>query len=124
MIPVAIPSSLAVSFRMTFAAATPSPVLGDSLSSATLSCSDSKSRQKSNLLIFITPTIVQDDDYQPTKSDFLKTPSRIPSNPTGLPGIPASLSIGASPCMIKIILGAIVTDEIIFDTTDLFNVDL
>jgi type II secretory pathway component GspD/PulD (secretin) len=36
--------------------------------------SGTKSRQKSNLLIFITPTIVTDDDYQPTKSDFLKTP--------------------------------------------------
>ena len=34
---------------------------------------DSKSRQKNNLLIFITPTIVQDEDYQPTKTDFLKT---------------------------------------------------
>jgi len=36
--------------------------------------SDSKSRQKSNLLIFITPTIVGEEDFQPTKSDFLKTP--------------------------------------------------
>ena len=36
--------------------------------------SDSKSRQKSNLMIFITPTIIQDSDYQPTKSDYLKTP--------------------------------------------------
>ncbi len=35
--------------------------------------SDSKQRQKNNLLIFITPTIVQDEDYQPTKTDFLKT---------------------------------------------------
>lgn len=36
--------------------------------------SDTKSRQKDNLLVFITPTIVGDNDYQVTKSDFLKTP--------------------------------------------------
>jgi type II secretory pathway component GspD/PulD (secretin) len=36
--------------------------------------SGSKSRQQSNLLIFITPTIVTDEDYQPTKTDYLKTP--------------------------------------------------
>lgn len=36
--------------------------------------SDTKSRQKDNLLVFITPTIVNDDDYQVSKSDFLKTP--------------------------------------------------
>lgn len=36
--------------------------------------SDSKERQQNNLLIFITPTIVQNEDYQPTKTTFLKTP--------------------------------------------------
>jgi general secretion pathway protein D len=36
--------------------------------------SDSKSRQKANLLIFITPTIVEDTDFQVTKSTFLKNP--------------------------------------------------
>jgi type II secretory pathway component GspD/PulD (secretin) len=35
---------------------------------------DSKERQKQNLLIFITPTIVGDGDYQPTTTEFLKTP--------------------------------------------------
>jgi len=35
---------------------------------------ETKNRQKQNLTIFITPTIVQDEDYQPTSSDFLKTP--------------------------------------------------
>ena len=35
--------------------------------------SEAKQRQKGNLLIFITPTIVQDDDFMPTKTDFLKT---------------------------------------------------
>lgn len=36
--------------------------------------SNSKQRQKNNLLVFITPTIVQDSDYQPTTTDFLKSP--------------------------------------------------
>src|SRR5882724_4210185 len=35
--------------------------------------SEAKQRQKGNLLIFITPTIVQDEDFVPTKTDFLKT---------------------------------------------------
>jgi type II secretory pathway component GspD/PulD (secretin) len=50
------------------------PVLGDAPLLGWLFRSDSKSRTKSNLLIFITPTIVQDEDYQITPSDFLKTP--------------------------------------------------
>jgi hypothetical protein len=29
---------------------------------------------KDNLIVFVTPTIVQDEDFQPTKTDFLKTP--------------------------------------------------
>ncbi len=51
------------------------PVLGDIPGLGYLFRSDTKSRQKSNLLVFLTPTIVQDDDYQPTKSDYLKTPA-------------------------------------------------
>src|SRR5205814_1277544 len=50
------------------------PLLGDVPGLGYLFRSDAKQRQKSNLIIFITPTIVQDEDYQPTKSDFLKTP--------------------------------------------------
>src|SRR5439155_21901884 len=49
------------------------PVLGDLPLFGRAFRSDTKSRQKSNLLIFITPTIVQEDDFQPTKSEFLKT---------------------------------------------------
>lgn len=45
------------------------PVLGHAFRS------DSKSRQKANLIIFITPTIVEDTDFQVTKSNFLKTPA-------------------------------------------------
>ena len=50
------------------------PFLGDIPGLGRAFRSDSKSRQKNNLLVFITPTIVQDEDFQPTKSTFLKTP--------------------------------------------------
>jgi type II secretory pathway component GspD/PulD (secretin) len=50
------------------------PLLGDLPLVGNVFRSDSKQRQKQNLLIFITPTIVTDEDYQPTKTDFLKTP--------------------------------------------------
>ncbi len=56
------------------------PILGDIPVLGYLFRSDSKARQKSNLLVFLTPTIVQDEDYQPTRSDFLKTP--VPSRDT------------------------------------------
>src|ERR1041385_1998507 len=54
---------------------TKAPVLGDLPLMGGLFRSDTKSRQKSNLIIFITPTIVEDADFQPTKSDFLKIPA-------------------------------------------------
>ncbi len=50
------------------------PGLGDVPFLGRLFRRDSKSRQKSNLLIFVTPTIVQDSDYQASQTDFLKTP--------------------------------------------------
>lgn len=34
---------------------------------------ESKAREKANLMIFLTPTIVQDADFQPHQTDFLKT---------------------------------------------------
>ncbi|TAK94664.1 MAG: hypothetical protein EPO07_16380 [Verrucomicrobia bacterium] len=57
------------------------PVFGDIPVLGSAFRSSGKSRQKSNLLVFITPTIVQDDDYRPATSDFLKTPM-----PEGLEG--------------------------------------
>jgi len=48
------------------------PILGDIPILGQAFRSDSKSRQQSNLLIFITPTIVTDGDFQPTHTDFLK----------------------------------------------------
>ena len=50
------------------------PILGDIPLVGHAFHHESKARQKSNLIIFITPTIVQDEDYQPTSTDFLKTP--------------------------------------------------
>jgi type II secretory pathway component GspD/PulD (secretin) len=51
------------------------PVLGDIPVLGGLFRNDSKSRQKSNLMVFLTPTIVQDEDFQPTESKYLKTPA-------------------------------------------------
>jgi general secretion pathway protein D len=48
------------------------PLLGDIPGLGALFRSDSNARQKANLLIFITPTIIQDSDFQPTATTFLK----------------------------------------------------
>jgi type II secretory pathway component GspD/PulD (secretin) len=56
------------------------PLLGDIPGLGYLFRSDSKTRTKSNLIIFLTPTIVEDEDFQPTKSNFLKT--RVPVKDT------------------------------------------
>ena len=48
------------------------PILGDIPGLGALFRSDSKARQKANLIIFITPTIIQDADFQPTSTTFLK----------------------------------------------------
>jgi type II secretory pathway component GspD/PulD (secretin) len=50
------------------------PLLGDIPILGFMFRFDSKTRAKDNLIIFITPTIVQDADFQPTRTDFLKTP--------------------------------------------------
>ena len=51
------------------------PFLGDLPLLGHVFRSNEKSRQKSNLLIFITPTIVTDEDYQPSHTEFLRTPA-------------------------------------------------
>jgi len=50
------------------------PLLGDIPVLGYLFRSDTKSRTKSNMTIFLTPTIVEEEDFQPTNSTFLKTP--------------------------------------------------
>jgi type II secretory pathway component GspD/PulD (secretin) len=49
------------------------PLLGDLPVVGLAFRHDSKVRNKSNLLIFITPTIVGDSDFQPAENTFLKT---------------------------------------------------
>ena len=50
------------------------PVLGDIPGLGLLFRHDAKSRSKVNLLIFVTPTIIQDRDFHPTETTFLQTP--------------------------------------------------
>ncbi len=49
------------------------PVLGDIPWVGLLFRQDKKTREQSNLIIFITPTIVEDGDFHVANSDFLKT---------------------------------------------------
>jgi type II secretory pathway component GspD/PulD (secretin) len=48
------------------------PILGDLPGLGAAFRSNSKDRRKANLIIFITPTIVSDEDFTPTQSEFLK----------------------------------------------------
>ncbi len=50
------------------------PILGDLPGVGLAFRKDSKSRNKANLIIFVTPTIINDQDFQPTASTFLRTP--------------------------------------------------
>lgn len=60
------------------------PILGDLPGLGLAFRRDTKERRKSNLLIFITPTIVGDHHFQPTPTDFLDTKPKLPpdSNPS------------------------------------------
>jgi general secretion pathway protein D len=49
------------------------PVLGDTPGIGYFFRKSSKSRDKSNLIVFITPSIVQDYDFQVASTDFLQT---------------------------------------------------
>jgi general secretion pathway protein D len=55
------------------------PVLGDLPGFGLLFRHDAKTRNKVNLLIFVTPTIIQDTDFQMTQTTFLKSP--LPDRP-------------------------------------------
>lgn len=55
------------------------PVLGDLPGIGLAFRRDSKTRNKANLLIFVTPTIIKDQDFSPTSTSFLRTP--IPEKP-------------------------------------------
>ncbi len=51
------------------------PILGDIPGLGYAFRSSSKKRDKRNLIIFITPTVVTDDDFAPTQTEFLKKKS-------------------------------------------------
>ena len=54
------------------------PILGDLPGLGAAFRSNSKDRRKANLVIFLTPTIVTDEDFMPTQSEFLK--KRLPAD--------------------------------------------
>jgi type II secretory pathway component GspD/PulD (secretin) len=54
------------------------PILGDIPVLGWAFRSENKSIDKDNLLIFITPTILKDEDFQPTETSFLKTTAARP----------------------------------------------
>lgn len=57
------------------------PLLGDIPGIGGAFRSNTKSRQKNNLLVFITPSIVEDSDFHPTHSDFLQSPVDVTEAP-------------------------------------------
>jgi len=57
------------------------PVLGDIPVLGYAFRSENKGLEKDNLLIFITPTIVKDTDFQPTSSSFLQSSPLGPKSP-------------------------------------------
>jgi general secretion pathway protein D len=69
------------------------PLLGDIPVLGYAFRSESKSTQKGNLLLFITPTIVKDQDFQPAASTFLATKPSQPKSPVN----PNSLWEGSRP---------------------------
>ena len=60
------------------------PILGDIPVLGLAFRSENKSMEKDNLLIFITPTIVQDADFKPTTSDFLSSSPRTMGDPMNM----------------------------------------
>lgn len=60
------------------------PILGDIPVLGWAFRKESKERTKANLIIFVTPTIIESDNFQPTKTEFLSTPR--PEQDMSLPG--------------------------------------
>jgi len=60
------------------------PILGDIPGFGILFRSENKSMEKDNLLIFITPTIVQQSDFKPTTSHFLDSQPRSMPDPMNM----------------------------------------
>jgi type IV pilus assembly protein PilQ len=55
------------------------PILGDLPGLGNLFRSDSKSHSRDTILLFVTPTIIEDVDFQPANTQFLKSKSMSPS---------------------------------------------
>lgn len=60
------------------------PILGDIPVLGLAFRSENKSMQKNNLLIFITPTIVQNTDFRASKTDFLQSQPRTMADPMNM----------------------------------------
>ena len=60
------------------------PILGDIPYLGVIFRSESKRMEKDNLLIFITPTIVQQEDFKPTMSHFLDSQPRTMPDPMNM----------------------------------------
>jgi type II secretory pathway component GspD/PulD (secretin) len=58
------------------------PFFGDIPGLGSLFSSDSKTHSAQTTLIFVTPTIISDSDYQPSPTKFLRTK---PESPSGIP---------------------------------------
>jgi general secretion pathway protein D len=69
------------------------PFLGDIPGLGRMFRSENKTMEKDNLIIFITPTIVKDADYQPSETDFLKSRPHYMKDPMN----PSTSSDGAQP---------------------------
>jgi type II secretory pathway component GspD/PulD (secretin) len=69
------------------------PILGDIPILGWAFRSESKTLDKDNLIIFITPTILQDSDFQPTTTDFLKSQPNTMKSPMN----PNTMWDGAEP---------------------------
>jgi general secretion pathway protein D len=59
------------------------PLLGDIPGLGWAFRKESKAREKANLIVFVTPTIIEGEDFQPTRTEFLNTP--MPPHDDGMP---------------------------------------
>jgi general secretion pathway protein D len=59
------------------------PFLGDIPGIGYAFRKESKAREKANLIIFLTPTIIEDADFQPYRTDFLNT--QMPEHDESMP---------------------------------------
>lgn len=61
------------------------PILGDIPGLGWAFRKESKMREKANLIVFITPTIIEGEDFQPHRTSFLNTP--MPEHDDGMPDV-------------------------------------